>query len=447
MKNQYIKFLSMFLLLAGLTACDKYLDLEPAQSISENIALDSDRNVKNVLRGAYNVFRREALYNGNLLRNAELLGGDGEILWTGTFGGPRQIAQKTMFAENEDVRVQWMDSYNGINITNNVLSALDVVNADDRNRVEGEALFLRALFHFDLVRFYALPYVAGTTNSQLGVPIVATPTRGINENSFVARNTVEDVYTQVITDLNRASDLLPATNGVFATKSAADALLARVYLQKGDYQNARDRANTVIATQLYQLRPNYAAVFNNDNASSEDIFVTQITSQDPASSMTIFFSTPPFGGRDGDIDILPGHLDLYEEDDQRLALFYMGSGEMRTGKWNNQFGVVNLIRLAEMHLIRAESNFRLGTSVGFSPADDVNTLRTRAGLVPKDNVTLEDILLERRLELAHEGHKIHDLRRLMLNVGNRPYNSPELVFPIPAREIIANPNLEQNTGY
>jgi len=447
MKKQYIKLMSILVVIVSMTACDKYLDLEPAQSISENIALDTDRNVKNVLNGAYNVFRRAALYNGNLLRNAELLGGDGEILWTGTFGGPRQIAQKTMFAENEDVRLQWMDSYAGINGVNNVLSALDVVNAADRDRVEGEALFLRALFHFDLVRFYGLQYEPGTTNSQLGVPIIATPTRGINESSFVSRNTVEEVYNQVIADLTRASDLLPTSNGVFATKGAADALLARVYLQKGDYQNARDRANTVISSGLYLLRPNYAAVFNNDNASSEDIFVTQITTQDPASSMTIFFSTPPFGGRDGDIDILEGHLNLYEPNDQRLALFYLGSGEMRSGKWNNQFGVVNLFRLAEMHLIRAETNARLSTSVGASPTEDVNVLRTRSGLDPKDNVTLDDILLERRLELAHEGFKIHDMRRLKLNVGSRPYNSPELVFPIPAREIIANPNLDQNPGY
>jgi starch-binding outer membrane protein, SusD/RagB family len=447
MKLNYIKNGLMLLLLTGLVACDKYLDLEPAQSISENIALDSDRNVKNVLRGAYNEFRTAALYGGNTLRNAELLGGDGEILWVGTFAGPRQIAQKQMFAENEDARAQWMNTYRMINICNNVISALDVVNEEDRARVEGEALFLRALGHFDLVRFYAKHYVAGQTNNQLGVPVVLTATRGIDESSNVSRNTVQQVYDAVVADLIRAESLLPASNGVFAAKHAANALLARVYLQQGDYANARDRANTVIGSGVYQMRPTYASVFNNDNASSEDIFVTTFTTQDAASSMTIFWSVPEFGGRDGDIDILDGHLDLYEVGDQRRDLFFMGNGAMRSGKWNNQFGVVNLFRLAEMYLIRAESNFRLGTSVGASPAADINVTRTRAGLSPLDNVTLDEILQERRLELAHEGFKIHDDKRLQRNVGSLSYDDDKLVFPIPARELDANPNMVQNPGY
>jgi hypothetical protein len=303
--------------------------------------------------------------------------------------------------------------------------------------------------YFDLVRFFAGQYNPGSVNSQLGVPLVLTPTHGINENSFVTRNTVEEVYAQVITDLTSAAAKLPADNDVYASKGAANALLARVYLQKSDYTKARDAAHAVISSNLYELQTSYADVFNNDNNTLEDIFATQITPQDRFSSMTEFFSVPEYGGRDGDIDILPGHLNLYANGDERKALFFVGNGAFRSGKWNNQFGVINLIRLAEMYLIRAECNFRLTTAIGATPVTDYNETHTRAGLTPATSVTLADILLERRLELSFEGFRIHDQRRLHENVGSLPYNDPKLLFPIPARELDANPNLktQQNPGY
>jgi hypothetical protein len=354
-----------------------------------------------------------------------------------------------MNSSNEDATAQWIDSYEVINIANNVLSALEVVDEADRDRVEGEALFLRSLMFFDLVRFFAQQYETGSAATQLGVPIVLEPTRGIDETSDVTRNSVEEVYNQVIADLLLAASKLPEENEVFATSGAATALLARVYLQKRDYAKARDAANTVIESGLYEMLPDYADVFNNNDNSSEDIFATQITEQDRSSSMTEFFSVPQFGGRDGDIEILDAHLNLYTPGDERLDLFFTGNGAVRSGKWNNLYGVVNLIRLAEMYLIRAECNVRLGTSVGDIPRNDYNVVHTRAGLPPASSVSLDNILLERRLELSYEGHRIHDQRRLQQNIGTLPSNDPKLVFPIPFRETEANPNLknQQNPGY
>ena len=98
-------------------------------------------------------------------------------------------------------------------------------------------------------------------------------------------------------------------------------------------------------------------------------------------------------------------------------------------------------------LIRAESNFRMGTSVGDTPLNDVNRIRVRAQLAPLATVTLADILLERKLELAFEGFSLDDVKRLHLNVGTLAWNSPKLIFPIPKREIIVNNNLTQNQGY
>jgi tetratricopeptide (TPR) repeat protein len=354
-----------------------------------------------------------------------------------------------MIATNSEAYYQWYNAYQVINSANNILSALSVVNAADTNRVKGEALFLRGMMYFDLVRFFALQYKFSGGNTQMGVPLVLTPTHGINSSSYVSRNTVEEVYNQVIADLKTAAEKLPADNDVYASRGAANALLARVYLQKGDYANARSAADSVIESGVYQILPDYASVFDNDNNTAEDIFATQITPQDRFSAMTEYFSVPDYGGRDGDIEILPAHLDLYPAGDTRKGLFFTWGGNYFTGKWNNQYGVVNLIRLSEMYLIRAECNVRLGTAVGDTPENDYNVVHTRAGLTAIGTATLDTILYERRLELAFEGFKIHDVRRLHENVDVYPYDDPKLILPIPARELDANPALknEQNQGY
>ncbi len=447
MKVINIKSLFIGLLVLGFFGCDEQLELEPAQSISESLALETDANIKAVLVGAYDELGVGNLFGGETLRNSELLGGDGEIQWVGTFVGPREMFTKQMNSDNADAEGTWLDAYQTINILNNVLSALDRVNDSDRNTVEGEALFMRGLLYFELIRFYALPYEAGQVNSQTGVPLVLTPTRGITDDSYVARNTVDEVYNQILADLTRAASILPSSNSWRASSGAANAILARVYLQRGEYQNALNAANAVIESGEYALLGDYADVFNRDANSSEDIFAIQNTTQDGTNAMNTFWSIPDFGGRDGDIEIFQGHLDLYDPADTRLALFFMGNGAMRSGKWNNQFGNVGVVRLAEMYLVRAECNIRLGSSTGAAPVDDYNAVHTRAGLPAATDVTLEDVLFERRLELAHEGAKIHDIKRLGQSVGGFAYNANELVFPIPQREINANPSLTQNPGY
>lgn len=323
--NKTGSLLSFAVLMVLFSGCTKYLDLEDPQSLSYTIALSSDEMVKSVLNGAYSQFAVNTLYGGNILRNSELLAGNGEIEYVGTIPEPRDMFNKTMFDAMNEVNEQWRTSYAVINSVNNILNALNVVNEADRDRVEGEALFLRGLVYFDLVRYYAQQYQSGISDTQLGVPLVLTPTYEIKASSFVNRNTVEEIYDQIIADLTTASGILPENNGVYASSGAANALLARVYLQKGDFEKARDAANAVIQSGDYLLLSNYADVFNNDNNSREDIFATQITSQDRISAMTEFFSIADYGGRDGDIMILPGHLDLYADGDKEKIYSSLGT--------------------------------------------------------------------------------------------------------------------------
>lgn len=446
------KYISFCVALGVLfTSCDKKLDLLPQQSVAEEVALSSDANVKKVLNGAYDALSSSNLYGGNLFLFSELLAANGEIRWEGTFNQPREIWLKSMLTTNSYVRDTWLSAYTNINICNNILGAVNVVATADQNRVKGEALFIRGALYFELVKLFAKPYSAGAVTSNPGVPLILAPTRGIDQSSYVARSTVEQVYTQVLADLTEAESLLPNTNTVYATKAAASAMLSRVYLQMERYPDARDAANraiTVATANGKSLMASYAAAFNNGSNVAEYLFAIQVSAQDGANNMHLFWSIPTYGGRDGDVSIQASHLALYSSGDARLDLFYSGAGDTRSGKWQQQYKALPVIRLAELYLTRAEANSRAGTSTGDSPLNDVNRIRNRAGLTSLGSATLADILAERKLELAHEGHAAADLKRLKLSADGFAYNADKMVFPIPQREVDASRGtIVQNAGY
>ena len=203
--------------------------------------------------------RKQKSTDGDYMVMSELYGNDEDIFFTGTFEGLSDIWTNAAVPTNENARATWIDSYSAINITNNVLSALDKVTSSEetRDRVEGEALFIRATMYFELVRFYAKTWDDGDNSSNPGVPIVLEPTRSVTDADYKPRNSVAEVYSQVIADLTRAESLLPEENGIYATKAAAAAILSRVKLMQGatgatsqqeaalaDARDAADRAIT-----------------------------------------------------------------------------------------------------------------------------------------------------------------------------------------------------------
>lgn len=441
-------------LTAIFSSCDDQLTQIPRQSIDQSLALNSDANVKSVLIGAYGEMRSSSLYGGRLQLYSEMLGANSEVRWEGTFNQPREMFNKQIFVNNNFVGGTWSAAYRAINVANNVLSAIDIVNDADRGRIEGEALLIRGSMYFELIKLFAQPWVSGNQDSNLGVPLVLTPTRAITEENFVARNTVAEVYQQILSDLNRAETLLPAVNGFLGRNYVASAQLSRVYLQMERFGDARDAANRAINVATANgksLIPVFMNAFNTDNDSNEDLFTIQVNTQDSSNDMFLFYSLPEFGARGGDVAIMQQHIDLYESDDARRVQFFLSAGEQRTAKWRDQFKNVKVIRLAELYLTRAETNLREGTAVGAAPINDVNRIRFRVALPDLQTVTLANILTERKLELAHEGHSIHDIRRNRGTVteGATAYqfNDPRMVFPIPQREMDANPNLVQNQGY
>lgn len=447
------------LLAAGafaLVGCDSALDIDPQQSISADRALSTPQNVQAVVIGAYDRVSDSDLYGGELFLGPDLLAASqNEVVWTGTFSQPREFWSKNLLVDNVFVEDTWEDAYEVINIANNILSALDVFEDDTaaRDAAEGHARFLRGTMYFELVRLWALPWNAGDPNSNPGVPIVLEPTRGVTDADNRPRSNVAEVYAQVIDDLTKARDLLPEDGGDLAGTYAASAMLSRVYLAQGKYADAAQAASRVIEEGGFALAETYAGAFNNSDSSPEYVFLMPITDQDGANDLNLFYGAEENSGR-GDIEVTDAYVALFGLTDTRALIYVDEADILRTLKWQGSTtqGIdIPVIRLAEMYLTRAEANLRAGTSVGATPLSDVNKIRARAGLVPLVSVTVEDVLRERRLELSLEGQYLHDLKRtggtITTSGGPLPATSPRFVYPIPQREIDANPSLTQNAYY
>ena len=470
----YISVLSTIIL---LSACKKSLDLKPYQQIDQSQAITTSADVQITLVGAYNRAAQADLYGGGVFLYSDLLADQQAITWQGTYQGLTQLYDQSIPVTNTFVNALWAEAYQTINQSNNVLANISKVVAADQNRTTGEAKFLRGMTYFDLARLFGRAWNDGDPNTNLAVPIVLTPTTTITAASNVSRSTVAQVYQQAIADLTDAESKLPAKNSFYATSYAASAILARLYLQKGDLANAAAEANKVISSNAFQLNAAYTDEFpypgqvHVDNT-VEDIFAIQVTTQSGTNYLNTFYASADNSGR-GDIIIKNAFINSFEAGDTRASVYNEDSdGILRNDKFDNIYGNIHVVRLAEMYLIRAEANLRAGTSVGAAPKTDVNIIRERAGLGDLATVTLNNILNERVHELAFEGgFFLHDGKRLQgpyvpefptlypnskittapsLNAGNIGgliWNSPKLVFPIPFQDITANPNLKQNPGY
>jgi tetratricopeptide (TPR) repeat protein len=456
-KDSIFAFIAVGMIAIG---CEKKLDVQPYQSLSEDKALLTESDVSGTLVGAYDAVSSAAAYGGDMMILNDLIGNKTNISFRGTFQGLNEAYNTQMIATNSFAAGTWSAAYSTINVTNNVLENVSKVTSsvDRKNSIEGQALFLRASMYFELLKLYAKPFGDGDYATNLGVPLVLTATRApITDADYKPRATVKAVYDQVIEDLIKAESLMPSTNTKFATKWAAAAQLSRVYLMLGNYTEAAAAANRVIAgsgkTITPEFRNNWFTYINFGGVTpNEYIFYIKVTNQDGANSFNTYYGAPlgAFPGSAGrrDMRIQNTHLNIYETGDIRRAFFTGTSSASRyTLKHLDRFGDVPVIRLAEMYLTRAEANFRQGTTVGATPLADVNLIRRRAGLPDLTTVDLAAILKERASELAFEGNNLFESQRLKKSIATTAWNSPTLIMPIPQREMDVNKKLVQNSGY
>lgn len=443
--------------LAIAPGCTKKLDLKPFQSIDAATAITTPGDVEAALIGAYSVLAGGQLYGTNLLMLADLQAAETYLSWRGTFQGQRQVSLKNMTRDNAEASRTWIAAYRAINMANIVLENISVVkDADQKDQYEGEALFIRGIMHFELVRYFAKPWGASAANDHAGIVVKTKAT--YNEETVAARSTVKAAYDQVIADLTTAVNKLPdSRDGVRADKYAALAFLARVYLQQADYAKALAAANEVIESGNYSMANDIMEPFTKD-LSDETIWEIEQDVQNNAGTsndgMATFYASYPGIGR-ADVRVEASFVNSYDAADTRRAeWYYIGTGarpgNWYTAKWNAFEQNLPIIRIAEMYLIRAECNLRLGSTVGDTPENDLAQVRNpaRVGLAVITSPTLADVLQERIYELAFEGVRIHDIKRLKGSTGTFQWNADMLVFPIPQREVDASRGvIQQNPGY
>lgn len=431
---------------AGLVAaCDSPLDTNPTAAIDAEGALTTQRGVELALNGAYRALQAGSLYGRQELAFPDMYADN--LNYTGTFTGDREVSIRAILPSNGEVGGIWSSAYVGINRANYILDALESVNdftGDNKNKYRGEALWIRAAMYHLLVKYYG------------GVPLVDKPTKAVDESINVTRASQAETFAFIVKDLEEASGLLPAAraNGR-ATKGAADALLARVYLEMGDYAKARDKATLLINNSAYRLTATYNELWSGNKNTTESIYEVQFTTQN-SSSVAFWFYPTPLGGRLG---FAPSQslLTAYTAADARRAasiathtngqVYGYKYRQVATGNEN-----IPMLRLAEMYLIRAEANARLNAAGDIVRAD-INVTRRRAGLadlpatVATQAALMDAILQERRLEFAFEGHRLSDLRRHGVATTVLGIPAEKLLWPIPQFERDVNPNIAQNPGY
>ncbi|HRE51618.1 MAG TPA: RagB/SusD family nutrient uptake outer membrane protein [Flavitalea sp.] len=417
----------------------------------------------------------------------------------------RSMAQLTHSSTNLRVQQIWTQHYEGINRANVALEQIPDIEIDEslKNRLLGEAVFLRGFYYFNLVRIYG------------GVPLLLRDQTKLSiEELKVPRNSAAEVYGQIIEDLKTAADYFSRGSSDEpgrATQGAAVALLSKVYLTQRDWLNAIKYAEDVIDGSFgYDLFEDYSHVFLPAYKNGkEHIFSAQIKGSSISTGHLVTpteiragvpgirgtygtqLTTYKFGGDDyyslykmyapGDKRKHVSFVTSYTspvDGKEYFTLYAPGDSVPYVNKsWDPNYPVTghsdangNVLRFSEIFLIHAEAENELNGPTAIALAS-VNKVRKRAGLndlpgsLTKDQLR-DSIYLERRLELVAEYHRYFDLiretgsevtgvgpdnRGILLKclnlVGKTNVSNKHYLYPIPQGEIDRNPSLTQNPGW
>jgi len=468
---------SYIYLLAGtlifFTACRKnFLDNVPYDQISSNLAIQNEADMQTALNGAYASFRDADLVSRTLPLVGDLMADNVSIA---TINSNRYLAELNYSYTNTFTNAlnTWTDAYNAILSLNNIINA-DIAVTGNASQMKGEALTLRALMYFYLVRLYCKPFT--TDPAAEGVPIILE----YNPTLKPGRNSVTEVYAQIESDLNTAYSQMTNTakNSSYVTKYVAKALLAKVLLTKGENEGAKTAALDVVTNGGYTLANsvNYVAYWSNPVPVSNKLETIFEISSDAVSGVGInnlayFYDQAGYGDAFCTDDL----YNQYSNTDIRKSLIEVGNRAGSSQMINivkkytnasdpNERDDFKILRYSDILLILAEA---------YARTNDENNARIRlnqlaqqrdpsfAGYTSTGAGLINDIIKERRKELAFEGDRYWDLVRLNRDVvrvnlnNNYSSNTPltltagdnKRIWPIPQAERDANPNISQNPGY
>ena len=472
----------LLLLVCTFAACKKELAIEPEQLLPSPLVFTNKAGAQAALNGVYSTSQILEVFGG-----LPLIIGDYQadnVEFVGSFPTLQEIAQYTTLSVNTSIAPIWQNHYAVILRANAVIAHVNAIietgfTDAQKKQMIAEAKFMRAITYFQLVNLFAQPFNC-SQGTNLGVPILLNEFTG-EKVEFPSRNTVNEVHLQIKKDLDEALVDLPVTYGTSAsdtrgraTKGAANALLSRFSLYRGDWVAAATSANAVItASPTYALAANYAFYSGN---TAEDVFTIQMTTTDNSrtgSGGLASYHRPASAGGRGDAPFSTSLVKAFLQEPGDLRLNLSDSAKASDGprrrftlKYPDAITNANstpLIRVTEMYLNQAEALAQIN-GINQTSTDLINALRKRAGLPAWSLVTfltkdefITAILNERRKELAFEGHRRMDLLRngLPLRTSgaaasiSKPCIDPKVILPIPQREIDINPGMkgQQNAGY
>lgn len=465
----------------AMFSCSKVNDQTPYSKIDPKDAFSNPERIEKAAVGMYDALQNKEFFGGRILIYSDIRGLDVNI--ASYFG---DLPTYTMLSTNIYAFNGWSGGYRTIHEANfftaNLKDNEKVLTPAAAAHYYAEAKFIRALSYFYLVNTFAQTYTAAPGATQIGVPLILKAARNgaeaMDPANKVPRNTVKEVYDQMIKDLTEAAADLPVTGDdnyashARATKGAAHALLSRIYLYQGEWDKARAFADSVILSSAkYALDATPAAVFAaaNYQSSTERIFSVAMNGADNPNTNNAIGQHYGVNGRQ-DISISKDYRTLpnfnYQTDLRGKPLFaYTFKGPDTLAFFTKKFAGtmpmdawVPIFRLAEIMLIKAEALARLNTATADPTAIALlNAVRARAQasiLAPATQAQLIDnILTERRIELAFEGQAQFDFQRTHRDipahggVNLQPWKGNYTIFPLPNQEVERNPNMKQNDGY
>ncbi len=466
MKKLTFRIITLGIALITLSCSEDFLDIVPQQSVPNELALTSIGDFRSSITGVYNGLSSENYYGRYFLLVPDVMSDD--VKQHPSANRAKDYAEYGASEDDFIAEEMWQEMWEDVNALNTIINSdvelAEVVRADQEHII-GEAYALRGLVYFDMVRAFAQHYSFTDGASHLGVPLVLE----FDQMSTPGRNSVGEVYAQIVSDMNQALTMITDTprSGSTATLShtAVKALLARVYLYMDDLSNAERLATEVINSGKYTLlaNENYADAWSG-KFSSESIFEISMTETDNRGSDALgrMYIVEGYG------DYLPSNdiVSLYDANDVRLSWFAEDPGldgdyaPYRMVKYPSVTGENNTIvmRLSEVYLIRAEALARQGKN---DAQADLDVIRQRADpqaapVAATGDELLAEVLLEKRKELAFEGHRTWDLMRHKKDIIRTQctssiceiiYPNERVVMPIPEAELDANPNIQQNPGF
>ena len=490
-----LKYINITILAISLifTGCDEYLELDPISDATSTNAYNTASDAEAALVGVYDSFQQEYYIWDNVIFS--------DVISDNHYAGgdnPEVFAVDNLDIQPVNGRLfnNWSQLYNAIAKANVVLDKVPgivdpKIDADNRReQILGEAAFLRAYHYFQLVTSWG------------GVPLILEQVASTDPlETQKPRNTEQEVYAQIINDLEFALDnRLPdsygtdaSVNKARATKGAAHALMAKVYAQmpNSDYAKVLEHTQAVIESSAgYSLLGDYRNLFDGNNYNnSESIMEVQFTGGPEANFGPQLLLPPSLSGDTWRKFVTPSKDLVQAFDEEGDQIRKEATILFETAPWADEFwslqvnGLVPfaykwkeangwastnrqyIFRLADIILLKAEALNELGQ--GEEALEAVNMIRSRVNLAPLSATSQQEMRLliekERRLELAQEAQRWNDLKRysraveVMNNLveidlrTNEPkaFNMSEekLLLPIPQQEINRNPLLTQNPGY